>query len=134
MEWFYGVEKWAKYPDLPWDFGLWQDALSLKRGRMREDLFVEWAVRKGNEGSVLLIREALPIRREVTQGFRSMCAQRPPSPPPRPSQDGGLQQASINSIDADSVNQGDGIKELWSRAMVSGSFRSIVQTRHLCRG
>ena len=36
LRWFYAQEPLGMYPMFQWDFGIWQDALSLQRGRIQE--------------------------------------------------------------------------------------------------
>lgn len=57
------------YPMFEWDFGTWQDALSLQRGRIQERWPFDWAWVTTKDGSVLTPPHALRLRRLAMQGY-----------------------------------------------------------------
>lgn len=86
LKWFYAQEQLGMYPMFEWDFGIWQDALSLQRGRIQDRLPFVWASVSTKDGSVLTLPHALRLRREAMQGYLPLyrdIAAGPPGPPPR---------------------------------------------------
>ena len=62
MCWFHQGEELLKYPDCGWDFGLWQDVLTMQCARKVYSRPFEWAARQpGNVG----IWQALTLRKEA---------------------------------------------------------------------
>ena len=67
--WFTTRGDLGEYPNLGWDFGILQDALSLQRMRITEVCPAGWASRT-DRGRVWSLRDILSLRREVLQGIR----------------------------------------------------------------
>ena len=122
------------YENLPWDFGIWQDALSLQLGRIQERLPFDWAWVTTKDGSVLSLPHALRLRREAMQGYYPLyraIAAGPPGPPPRTSvesgqQDDGIQEESragiCTAVDAGSGEAYDAV----SSTVASPSANNLV--------
>ena len=86
LKWFYAQDELGMYARFEWDFGIWQDALSLQRGRIHDRLPFVWASVTTQDGSVLTLPHALRLRREALQGYYPLyraIAAGPPGPPPR---------------------------------------------------
>ena len=49
---FFGELQLGAFSSLPWGFGIWQDALSLQRGLIRQRLPFNWASVKTADGNV----------------------------------------------------------------------------------
>ena len=98
LKWFYAQDGLGTYPWFEWDFGIWQDLLSLQRGRIQDRMPFVWAWVMTTEGNVLSFPHALRLRREAMQGYVPLYrVAGPPGPPPRSSVESG--------------QQGDGIQE-----------------------
>ena len=116
LKWFYAQDELGMYARFEWDFGIWQDALSLQRGRIQDRLPFVWASVTTKDGSVLTLPHALRLRREAMQGYLSLyhaIAAGPPGPPPMTSvvsgqQDDGVQEESRAGI-CTAVDAGSGL-------------------------
>ena len=98
LKWFYAQDELGMYARFEWDFGIWQDALSLQRGRIHDRLPFVWASVTTQDGSVLTLPHALRLRREALQGYYPLyraIAAGPPGPPPRTSVESGQQHDGI---------------------------------------
>ena len=116
LKWFYAQDELGMYERFEWDFGIWQDALSLQRGRIQDRLPFVWASVTTKDGSVLTLPHALRLRREAMQGYLPLyrdIAAGSPGPPPRTcvesgQQDDGIQEESTAGI-CTAVDAGSGL-------------------------
>ena len=69
-QWFYDRGAMDEYPNLGWDFGIRQDAHSLKRSWIQEGWLFLWASRVDRR--VFFLQEVLLCRWEVLRGIRQV--------------------------------------------------------------